>query len=670
MNNNRIVITVLILIGVSIIVYFGLLSIRKDKERFYEVTGESDDKQKQAVCDISKTTTQRNFADFNYLLRYLKTKFKLPIGGVPAPSGPVLQDCPNLSENSITNQYTLIELIYMTLYGDSTTKPTVNDMHNNFIKLFDNEPDTSIFKDDCRQISKDIKNIYKNTSFVTAKILYNNNIRFDFPDRYKNSSFIPRNTTTNVIDTAIKYLAIGLVDKDTILLCALLNNLYEHKDGGSEYVANFIANKDNIQVSKLGTALNSAKLSLAKYKSPFETSPLFKKSRLKFKGVTDDIASIYAKYNEYFAMPENDAKYISDFPYDTRKILKSQQIDDSDLVNISGCLAVPPLLINANDCKKFDIVIGAEKQYIKSAKNECDMCDYPSSNSMCSVSDAPTLEKYRPKTCNSSSAPASSGTKITTSATRPTTTNTNTTTTTKKAANVSVSTGASISSPTVSTKSTDENTDPYTFGSSGTQYDAYGYPVTTTTKANTTSGSSGTATTTTKPNDTDWLNKIYGSAFSIDDVSGRGFTIATGDMLKTMGSSVNDIGKSLSGLTGSPDIDIGYAGFNPDEKMPISKYDNTAAAYNLGVSGSGYGYTNTGLGSGYPSSFSYSGGVGKHSSYIVQKDFDGVSNIFAPNIVFAGNETPGSMKSGVLSPRLVSGGNSTTTKPTTTKSAY
>ena len=155
------------------------------------------------------------------------------------------------------------------------------------------------------------------------------------------------------------------------------------------------------------------------------------------------------------------------------------------------------------------------------------------------------------------------------------------------------------------------------------------------------------------------MKALYGNSFDTNGENSNwgngGFGTANSSKLDSTTFNINDIGKSLSGITGQILTNLGYAGFNPDETHAITKtYDNIEAGYSSGLSYSGssglYGSGNSGLGSGYPLSFSYSGGIGKHSSNVIQKDFNGVSNVFAPNIIFSGNGSP-ELPSHIRSPK-------------------
>jgi hypothetical protein len=100
---------------------------------------------------------------------------------------------------------------------------------------------------------------------------------------------------------------------------------------------------------------------------------------------------------------------------------------------------------------------------------------------------------------------------------------------------------------------------------------------------------------------------------------------------KEIGTSIADIGKSITELPGEINVKLGYSGYKVDSDynlLPASLYNNMWD----------YKQDTTTM----ESSQLHEGGssdiLDKLPRTIIQKDFEGVSNIFAPNFIFLGNK--------------------------------
>lgn len=101
---------------------------------------------------------------------------------------------------------------------------------------------------------------------------------------------------------------------------------------------------------------------------------------------------------------------------------------------------------------------------------------------------------------------------------------------------------------------------------------------------------------------------------------------------KEIGTSIMEIGKSITELPGEMSGNLGYAGYNISSDynlLPASLYNNMWD-YKQSSSAPSSNYdTSTGTESNI---------LDKMSRAILQKDFAGVSNIFAPNFIFLGKK--------------------------------
>ena len=105
---------------------------------------------------------------------------------------------------------------------------------------------------------------------------------------------------------------------------------------------------------------------------------------------------------------------------------------------------------------------------------------------------------------------------------------------------------------------------------------------------------------------------------------------------KEIGTSIADIGKSITDIPGNIGGGLGYAGYTVDPDynlLPAGVYNNIWD-YKQNQNGAGtaeYDPNSASVGSG-------SDALDKLPRAIVQKDFAGVSNIFAPNFIFLGKK--------------------------------
>ena len=99
---------------------------------------------------------------------------------------------------------------------------------------------------------------------------------------------------------------------------------------------------------------------------------------------------------------------------------------------------------------------------------------------------------------------------------------------------------------------------------------------------------------------------------------------------KVIGTSIADIGKSISELPGEINGRLGYAGYKVDSDynlLPANLYNNM------------WDYKQTAINDANNQPLPQSNDIlDKFPRAVIQKDFAGVSNIFAPNFIFLGNK--------------------------------
>lgn len=109
--------------------------------------------------------------------------------------------------------------------------------------------------------------------------------------------------------------------------------------------------------------------------------------------------------------------------------------------------------------------------------------------------------------------------------------------------------------------------------------------------------------------------------------------VAAFNYQQTIGSSPYDIGRSMSQVSGDPAFDLGYAGYDISSSynlLPTNTYNNL----------DDYRVNNWDSNSKSDSSSSAKPKdiLDSFPKTIIQKDFQGVSNIFAPNFIFLGSK--------------------------------
>ena len=99
-----------------------------------------------------------------------------------------------------------------------------------------------------------------------------------------------------------------------------------------------------------------------------------------------------------------------------------------------------------------------------------------------------------------------------------------------------------------------------------------------------------------------------------------------------VGYNIEDIGKTLTDNLGEINTQFGYSSYNTDYDytlLPTNLYDNTLNYQKLNLSEYKSNTSNTS---------NTSNLFDKFPRTIIQKDFEGVSNIFAPNFIFLGTK--------------------------------
>ena len=109
-------------------------------------------------------------------------------------------------------------------------------------------------------------------------------------------------------------------------------------------------------------------------------------------------------------------------------------------------------------------------------------------------------------------------------------------------------------------------------------------------------------------------------------------SIIGADAVKEIGTSIADIGKTITELPGEMGGQLGYAGYNvsSDYNLLSASLYNNMWDYKQSSSASSGNYD--------ASTGAESNVLNKNPRAILQKDFSGVSNIFAPNFIFLGKK--------------------------------
>ena len=605
-------------------------------------------------CPDRASVVGKNKAESDAALKYLAAKHKLAIPDIPTVAN-AIPDCNNTNAFDLSRPLNLIEIMYMTEVDRTTTpKLTPQALHDKFMRIFSSVPISDSYGNECKSIVEQINSYYASNINKSAMKLFASGIKVALPTRYTDIAIIPRGTpVANRLDMIVKNLAIGCVDKELLLQCILLGHLYATGDitQPSSTTLKPIGDIINIINGKMGSnpaiPANDKKLSLAlllfktvnnEFKLQFDKS-------IKCSSTPCKLEESINIYNQYM-LSTNDSTFNNDYNSSSNNLkilnISGVKFKTADLaVSSSSCQTPPQELANASKCNQFILASRIEQTYLDSNYDKCMDCNSenkprglnpnePIPNECLELRKLkPQINRFILSECVASSPLGASSS----STTRPAANGA--TTTTSKAA---VGAGAAGSTTTTTTKAAGAGA-------------ASGSSVTTTTTKKSQNGSSGDdwdPNSDEQPDDNnsnynDYLKSLYGNSFDTNGDNSNwvngGFGTANKNKLDTSTFNINDIGQSISGITGHILTNLGYAGFNPDETAKITRtYDNIEAGYSAGLSYPGSG--NSGLGSGYPLSFSYSGGIGKHSSSVIQKDFNGVSNVFAPNIIFAGNGSP------------------------------
>lgn len=640
-------ILLILLIFLLVLILYLFIKYNRNKSKFTDIN----------ICPNFKSIIDKNKNDRDMVLTYMAAKHKLSIPNIPSVASEI-PDCNNTNSFDLSHPLNLIEIMYMTEIINNTidtNKPSSEKLHDNFMEIFSSVPSSDKYYNEYQNVINQVNNNYSYNINKSALKLFSTGIKVPLPDRYKDIALIPRDTPdNNKLGLIIKYLAIGIVDKELLLLCILLNQLYDNGDilnnvGGLKSIDDIrsllINNNINIQFQNNDIKLNLALYQVSKGQYLFKINNLLFNKSIKCTTSPCKIKDYIDIFKQYMS---DDNKFYNDYNNEL-KILNTVGVKfntNDTIVTSDKCQTVPQILSNITDCKQYIVTQNIEDIYNKSLYDKCINCDNNGNLRNLGVTDPipdecktiqnsqPEINKFIPNSCVLSNPPTITVPTIT------------------KSANITE--GSTTTSTT-------------TNGSINSQQNT----VTTTTKvlnSNNQSNIDGwdwntdiqSSDNNSKYND--YLNSLYGNSFDTNSDNynsvNNSFGTANNSKLDSNTFNINDIGKSLSGITGQILTNLGYAGFNPSEITPITKtYDNTEAGYSTGImfhgnSGGNTGSSNTvgnlggsnsgnsNLGAGYPLSFSYSGGIGKHTSNLIQKDFNGVSNIFAPNFIFAGNGSP------------------------------